>query len=89
MKSGQLNGKCHSICKNVNFSGSPTKKFQHVKQITNKANRVHGFLRCNLYRCPTSTKINCCKALVKPNLEYAAIIWLPYIQKDIDKVEQV
>ena len=24
-KSGQLNGKWHSICKNVNFSGSPTK----------------------------------------------------------------
>ena len=36
-----------------------------------------------------STKINCYKALVKPILEYAAIVWSPYIQKDIDKVEQV
>ena len=26
---------------------------------------------------------------MKPILEHAAIIWLPYIQKDIDKVEQV
>ena len=26
---------------------------EHVKQITNKANRVHGFLRGNFYSCPT------------------------------------
>ena len=36
-----------------------------------------------------STKINCFKALVKPILDYAAIVWSPYIQKDVDKVEQV
>ena len=39
--------------------------------------------------CPLSIKISCYKALVKPILEYAAIVWSPYIQKDIDKVEQV
>ena len=31
----------------------------------------------------------CYKALVKPTLVYAAIVWSPYIQKDIDKAEQV
>ena len=36
-----------------------------------------------------STKINCYKALVKPVLDYAATVWSPYIQKDIDMVEQV
>ena len=36
-----------------------------------------------------STKINCYKALVKPVLDYAATIWSPYTQKDIDMVEQV
>ena len=60
-----------------------------VKQITNKANSVHGFLRRNLYSCPMSTKINCYKALVKPVLDYAATVWSPYTQKDIDMVEQV
>ena len=60
---------------------------EHVKQITNKANSVHGFLRRNLYSCPMSTKINCYKALVKPVLDYAATVWSPYTQKDIDMVE--
>ena len=62
---------------------------ERVKQITNKANSVHGFLRRNLYSCPMSTKINCYKALVKPVLDYAATVWSPYTQKDIDMVEQV
>ena len=65
------------------------KWLEHVKQITNKANSVHGFLRHNLYSCPMSTKINCYKALVKPVLDYAATVWSPYTQKNIDMVEQV
>ena len=62
---------------------------ENVKQITNKANGVHGFLRRNLYSCSMSTKINCYKALVKPVLDYAATVWSPYTQKDIDMVKQV
>ena len=65
------------------------KWLEHVKQIANKANRVHGFLRRNLYSSSMSTKINCYKAFVKCILDYAAIVWPPYIQKDIDMVEQV
>ena len=61
---------------------------EHVKQITNKANSVHGFLQRNLYSCPMSTKINCYKALVKPVLDYAATVWSPYTQKDIDMVQR-
>ena len=34
-------------------------------------------------------RINCYKALVKPVLDYAATVWSPYTQKDIDMVEQV
>ena len=36
-----------------------------------------------------STKINCYTGFVKSILDYAAIVWSPYIQKDIDMVEQV
>ena len=36
-----------------------------------------------------STKINCYIALVKPVLDYAATVWSPYTQKDIEMVEQV
>ena len=38
---------------------------------------------------PMSTKINCYKAFVKYILDYTAIVWSPYIQKDINVVEQV
>ena len=34
-------------------------------------------------------RINCCKALVKRVLDYAATVWSPYTHKDIDMVEQV
>ena len=64
---------------------------KHVKQIANKANRVHGFLlrshvTCR-YICPMSTKINCYIAFVKSILDYAATVWSPYIL--IRMVEQV
>ena len=48
---------------------------EHIKQITNKANRTKGFLQRNLHNCPLEIKSNCYKAMVKPILDYAAIIW--------------
>ena len=36
-----------------------------------------------------SIKVNCYKALVKSVLDYAATVWSPYTQKDIDMVEQI
>ena len=45
---------------------------EHIKQITNKANRVKGFLQRNLHSCPIQIKSNCYKALVKPISEYAS-----------------
>ena len=56
---------------------------EHIKQITNKANRVKSFLQRNLHSCPPQIKSNCYKALVKPILEYPSIIWAPHTQKDI------
>ena len=57
---------------------------EHIKQITNKANRVKGFLQRNLYNCPRQVKSNCYKALVKPILEYAVVSGhAPHTQKDI------
>ena len=55
------------------------KWLEHVKQITDKANRVHGFLICDATSicsctCPMSAKINCYKTLVKPVLDYAATV---------------
>ena len=56
---------------------------QHVKTVTNKANRIKGFLQRNLHSCPISVKANCYKSLIKPILEYACVIWAPHTGKDI------
>ena len=62
---------------------------EHIKQVTNKANKVKGFLQRNLYNCPISIKINCYKSMIKPIVEYACTIWAPHTQKDIADIESV
>ena len=62
---------------------------EHIKQVTNRANKVKGFLQCNLYNCPMSIKTNCYKSMIKPIVEYACTIWAPHTQKDIATIESV
>ena len=61
----------------------------HINNITKKANSTLGFLRRNLGRCPTECKKNAYISLVRSSLEYGSIVWDPYTQKDIDKLERV
>jgi len=61
----------------------------HINSITKKANSTLGFLRRNLKHCPTSCKRNAYLALVRPLMEYGAIIWDPYQKQDVDKLERV
>ena len=56
---------------------------EHIKQTTNKANRTKRFLQRNLHNCPLEIKTNCYKVMVKPILDYAAIIWSPHTHKRI------
>ena len=50
---------------------------EHIKVIAKKANAVKGFLHRNISSCPTRIKLNCYKSLVKPILEYTAVVWKP------------
>lgn len=61
----------------------------HIEKICKKANSTLGFLRRNLYRCPTICKKNAYISLVRSTLEYGAILWDPYLKKDIDKLERI
>ena len=61
---------------------------EHIKQITSKANKTKGFLQRNLHKYPSATKSNCCKAMVKPLSEYAAVIWSPHTQSNINMIER-
>ena len=55
----------------------------HVKTVTSKANKVKGFLHCNIKHCPASIKARCYSSMIRPILEYASAIW----QRNVDLVE--
>ena len=61
----------------------------HVDTIVTKANSVKGFLSRNFKHCPPSVKSKCYQTLICPVLEYASIVWSPYLVRLIDKIEAV
>ena len=60
---------------------------QQVDKIALKANRVRGFLYRNIKHCSLDIKNRCYKIFIQPILEYASIIWSPYYDKYINKLE--
>ena len=60
----------------------------HITAITKKANSTVGFLRRNLRRCPPACKQQAYISLVRPLLEYGAVVWDPYLKKDTDSKEK-
>ena len=62
---------------------------KHTNNITSQSHRTLAFLQRNLYRCPAATKVLGYKSLVRPRVEYAASVWDPYTQTDINKIEAV
>ena len=63
-------------------------KPQIFKQ-TNKANSILGFLKRNLRNCPSYCRKSAYISLVRSVVEYGAIVWDPYEQGDIDRLERV
>ena len=61
---------------------------QHINEITSKAAKTLGFLRRNMAFAPGETKAAAYKTLIRPKLDYAAPVWLPHHQKEIDRIEK-
>ncbi|KXJ07198.1 putative RNA-directed DNA polymerase from transposon BS [Exaiptasia diaphana] len=61
----------------------------HCSKVANKANKVLGLLRRTLKPCSKATKEKAYFALVRPILEYAAPVWNPYTDSDVNRIEQV
>ena len=61
----------------------------YIARITNSANKSLGFLRRNLKAKSPKHREIAYKAIVCPQLEYAAPIWDPRIQEDIQRIEMV
>ena len=60
-----------------------------VRSVTTKANRSLGFIKRNLYMCPSNVKSAAYYTLVRPQLEYASIVWGPYLKKHKDEIEKI
>ena len=89
----QLNS---TILKEVNTNpylglniSSDLKWSSHINGICKKASSTLGFVRRNLHSCPKETRLTAYTSLVRPLLEYGAIIWDPYTQQDIDRIERI
>ena len=62
---------------------------EHIKAIAKKANAVKSFLHRNISSCPTRIKLNCYKSLVRPILEYAAVVWAPHTLSARTSIEKI
>ena len=61
----------------------------HINGISKKANQTLGFLKRNIRVHNRDLKSTAFKTLVRPQLEYASILWSPYTDQDINKLESV
>ena len=61
----------------------------HIDQISKKANSTRAFLQRNIRSCPRKVKVLCYLALLRPVMEYANVIWDPFTQANIRKLEMI
>ena len=61
----------------------------HVDTIAKKANNARAFLQRNLQQCPKKTKELCYTTLVRPIMEYSSVVWDPFTEENIRKLEMV
>ena len=61
----------------------------HVDAITKNANNTLAFLRKNIGTCPQSAKERAFTTFVRPTIEYAAAVWDPPTQRNINALERV
>ena len=59
------------------------------QNIVQKSSRILNLLRQSLSNCTMSVKSLAYKALVRPCLEYASVVWNPHTALDINKIETV
>ncbi len=61
----------------------------HINTVVKEATQMLGFVHHNIHSCPKSFKEVAYKSLVHPYLEYGAIVWDPYTQKNTYRLEMV
>jgi Reverse transcriptase (RNA-dependent DNA polymerase)/Endonuclease-reverse transcriptase len=62
---------------------------EHIEFTINKANKMLGFLKHTMYKTTKAVKITTYKTLIRPVLEYGAVVWDPHQLYLQDKLEAV
>lgn len=76
--------------KDLGVTVSSNLKFStHISQIVKRAERVLAILRRTIISRDKKVFIKLYKQLVRPHLEYASVIWNPYIKRNIKLIEKV
>ena len=61
----------------------------HIRNTATKATKTLNFLKRNLSSCSPEVKASSYLTMVRPKMEYAAVLWDPYYQSDIQYLEKV
>ena len=61
----------------------------HITKMSKKASCTLGFLKRNLHHCPQSCRLAAYLAMVRSALEYGSIVWDPYLDKEIQLIENI
>ena len=61
----------------------------HIQSVTHKAHQSLGFVRRNLRGAPVKYHDTAYQFLVRAQVEYAAVVWDPSLQGEIDQLEQI
>ena len=89
----QLHGHILQTINSVNYLGLCFTKDlswnEHINNVCSKANKTLGFLRRNLKISSRETKEMAYKILVRLIMEYAATVWDPHTQANIDSMEAI
>ena len=89
----QLHGHKLQTVNSVNYLGLCFTKDlswnEHINNVCSKANMTLGFIRRNLKISSRGIKDTAYKTLVRPIMEYAATVWDPLTQANIDSMEAI
>ena len=60
-----------------------------ISSVTKKTNNTRSFTQRNISQCLKKTKDLCYRTLVRPLMEYVTVIWDPFTEANIRKLEMV
>ena len=61
----------------------------HINNITSTANKTLSFVKRNVVTKNKDIKTMAYNSLVRPQVEYASVVWSPYAKDNINKIEKV